>query len=374
VTLRILFVTARAFPYVGGVETHTFEVGRRLASRGYEVTVLSTDTSRSLPRSDHVEGVRIIRVPAWPREADLYFAPEIYTVLRQNAWDIVHLQGYHTLVAPVTMLAAIRTRIPFVVTFHSGGHSSAVRSTVRGLQQRALGPLLSRAAMLIGVSEFEAAMFRERLKLPSHRFVVIPNGAQLPSVDPATVRPSGPTVILSVGRLERYKGHQRAIAAMPGVLRARPDAVLRIVGTGPFEGELRAMAGKLGLGDSVEFRSIAPDDRQAMAEVLLQATLVVLLSDYEAHPISVVEALALQRPVLVAYTSGLAELADMGLVRAVPPAASSVETATAILSNLDDPLVPPATTLPTWEGCVDRLTEVYEGVATGGRVPTAAVS
>jgi len=54
-----------------------------------------------------------------------------------------------------------------------------------------------------------------------------------------------------------------------------------------------------------------------MAEMLSQAMLVALLSEYEAHPVAVMEALALRRPVLVADTSGMRELAEQGFARSV---------------------------------------------------------
>jgi len=46
-----------------------------------------------------------------------------------------------------------------------------------------------------------------------------------------------PHLIVSGGRLERYKGHHRAIAALPELIRRVPDARLYVVGTGPYEGE-----------------------------------------------------------------------------------------------------------------------------------------
>lgn len=355
-------VTARSFPYLGGVETHTYEVSRRLAAHGHHVTVLSTDTEGRLPRDEEAEGVRTIRVPAWPKRGGLYVAPAVFSAIGRSSWDVIHVQGYHTFVPPVAMAAAIRSKIPFVVTFHSGGHSSTLRHSIRGFQQRALSPLLKRADLLIGVSEFEAAMFRKRLNLPASRFVVVPNGAQLPDVDPAAAEPPQPDLILSVGRLERYKGHQRAIAAMPEVLRTRPEAALHIVGTGPFEGELREQAARLGVSHRVRIGSVAAADRAAMAHAFQRSSLVLLLSEYEAHPVSVMEALGLGRPVLVTYTTGLAELADRGLVRAVPLDAGASVIADAIVQSLDNPLVPPPVSLPTWDDCVQRLTEVYEEV------------
>jgi hypothetical protein len=44
--------------------------------------------------------------------------------------DIVHCQSYHTFVAPLAMGAAIRCRFPYVVSFHSGPHASALRTSL----------------------------------------------------------------------------------------------------------------------------------------------------------------------------------------------------------------------------------------------------
>ena len=142
------------------------------------------------------------------------------------------------------MLAALRAGIPYVVTFHGGGHSSRLRNALRGAQQRLLRPLLARAERLVAVAEFEIGHFGERLHLPPERFALIPNGSDLPRVSPrsdADEAPAGP-LIASIGRLERYKGHHRLIAALPLILAAQPDARLWIAGTGPYEDALRALA------------------------------------------------------------------------------------------------------------------------------------
>src|SRR5438128_1723946 len=118
---RVLLVTARYFPHIGGTETHVYEVAQRLARADVDVTVLATDPSATLPTDEIVNGVHIKRVRAWPAHHDYYFAPGIYRFITQGQWDIVHCQGYHTLVAPLAMLAALRARIPYIVTFHSGG-------------------------------------------------------------------------------------------------------------------------------------------------------------------------------------------------------------------------------------------------------------
>ena len=363
--LRIALVSARYYPYMGGTETHVHEVSRRMSARGHSVTILTTDVSGKLPSEESSADVFIRRFQAYPRGIDLYFAPALYKAVRDGQWDVVHLQGYHTFVAPITMIAAKRAKVPYVVTFHSGGHSSHIRHLMRQLQVTMLHPLLVGASQLIGVSEFEANLFSQRLHVPRNRFTVIPNGAQLPSSVEITPTDSGP-LILSVGRLERYKGHHRIIRAMPTIRKGFPTARLRIAGSGPYEAELCELVQKLGLQDCVEIASIPPAERGAMATLMSQAALVMLFSEYEAHPVAVMEAIALKRPVLVAHTSGLAELADRGMAVSIPLESSTGQLAAAVIQQLKDPVYSSAESdidFPTWDVCTDKLINVYRSVS-----------
>ena len=364
--LRVLMVTPRYFPQMGGVENHVYQVARRLAHAGTEVTVLTTDPTQQLKAEEEIAGVKIRRVRAWPAERDFYFAPQIAKIIRQGGWDLVHLQSYHTLVAPIAMYAAWRARIPYVVTFHGGGHSQDWRNRVRGLQQTLLRPLLAGAERLVAVANFEVNYYGRRLGLTPERFVLIPNGCDLapsatsPSAATAATNPG--TLLMSVGRLEQYKGHHRMIAAMPYILAHYPDARLRIVGEGPYKSELIMQAEQLGLADRIEIGGIPATDRSQMATTLASASLVTLLSNYETHPIAALEALALKRPVLVADTSGLRELAERGLASAVPLTSTPQAIAAAVVEQLRHPLIPTHLELPTWDDCARELLLLYRGV------------
>jgi glycosyltransferase involved in cell wall biosynthesis len=358
---RILMVSANAYPVMGGVETHVHEVAPRMARDGFDVSILTTDRSGRLPRRELLNMVPTRRVGAWPRKRDWYLAPRIYTEIVRGDWDLIHCQGYHTFVPPLAMLAALRTRTPYVLTFHSGGHPSASRNRLRGVQRRVLRPFLARAKRLIAVSDFEAAFFSRELRISAKKFVTIPNGAAFKErPDPVEIDEERP-LILSVGRLERYKGHHFLIAAMPALLKTVPGARLKILGTGQHEAELRRLADESSARDRIEIGSVDPVDRKGMATALMSASLVALLSEYEANPVAVMEALALGRRVLVADTSGLSELATRGLARAIPLASTPDEIAAAIAEQLRTP-EPAELSLPTWDDCAARLVEVYRAV------------
>ena len=363
--LMVLMVTPRYFPYMGGLETHVHEAGRRLVESGVDLTLLTTAPHTyptPLPKEEVSEGMRIIRVRAWPPGRDYYIAPEIYSITRRGKWDLVHCQGCHTFVPPLAMLAARKAKIPYVVTFHTGGNSSRFRNGIRGIQWKLLRPLFANASKLIGVSRFEADYFRDLLGLPANLFSVILPPSTLPSLTHLPSGISAKPLIVTAGRLERYKGHQRLITALPKIREQLPDAQLLILGAGPYEATLRELVRKVGVSEHVEIRAVPGSDRQAMAEILSQAALVALMSEYESHPAVVEEALALRRPVLVANTSGMRELAEQKLVRSVSLNSTPEEIAAAALRQIEEPLIPAQGALPTWEDCTRKLLIIYNAV------------
>lgn len=357
--LRVLVVTPRYFPFSGGVENHVYQTATRMARQGVDVTVLTTDPGGKLPASEVLEGVKVQRVRAWPAKGDLYFAPGISRLVRAGGWDIVHIQSYHTFVPPLAMRAARRSKIPYVVTFHGGGHSSRLRNSIRSIQRAFLRPLLARAKRLVAVAKFEIEQYGRELRLPAEKFALIPNGCDLPAIPEAASPPGDGTLIVSVGRLERYKGHQRVIAALPSILAEQPDARLRIAGAGPYEAELRQISEQLGVAGRVEIRAVPPTERQGMAQLLASSSLMVLLSDFETHPISALEALALNRPVLLADNSGMRELAQKGWARAIPADSPPAEVAAAALQQLREPIMPQKMDWFSWDDCTQTLLALY---------------
>ncbi len=370
---RVLQVVQRFFPELGGTETHVAEVGRRLVERDeVDLTVLATDRSGQLPRRETRDGYQVLRRRSYPRDLDLYLSPGIVGVIRGGDWDLVHFQGVHTFVPPVGMLAALSARTPYVLSFHSGGHSSATRASLRDVQWKALSPLLRRADRLIAVSRFERGYFSRVTGIPEGRFRVIGNGGALPDV-PADVRPV-PGRIVTSGRLEQYKGHHRVIEALPLVRRSVPHAHVVVLGTGSYEGELRALAARLGVAGDVCFRSLPPGERGAMARELASASVMAALSSYEAHPVAIMEAVTLGLPVVGLDVAGTGDLVADGLVGGLPADADPTTVSAALVSALREVAaragrqhVPFDVELPTWESSAAAVAEVYADVLAGHR-------
>ncbi len=104
----------------------------------------------------------------------------------------------------------------------------------------------------------------------------------------------GSQIVGVVARLEPEKGHPTLLEAWPAVLRAVPDAYLLIVGEGSRRDALEAQARELQIAHRVVFTG-RRDDVPAVTAAL---DVAVLPSYREAQGLSVLEAMALSRPVV----------------------------------------------------------------------------
>ena len=141
-----------------------------------------------------------------------------------------------------------------------------------------------------------------------------------------------------VGRLQRWKGMDVFLNAIPAILTRYPNVHAVIVG-GPHEteprypDELQARVQALGIGRAVTFagfQSNVPEWMQAM-------DIVVHASDHEPFGIVVIEAMALGKPVVAGTEGGPSETITPGVDGLLSPFGDAAALATAILRYLDDP-------------------------------------
>jgi glycosyltransferase involved in cell wall biosynthesis len=132
----------------------------------------------------------------------------------------------------------------------------------------------------------------------------------------------GPHLVLSIGRLVWEKGHQDVLRALALLeRRGEPEVRVVIVGAGPEERRLRAVARDLGLEDRVEFRGFIAHEQ--LPSLLARASCLVLASLPTPHweeqfGMVLAEAMAAGLPVVAAASGAIPEVVD-GYGTLVPP-------------------------------------------------------
>jgi glycosyltransferase involved in cell wall biosynthesis len=135
-----------------------------------------------------------------------------------------------------------------------------------------------------------------------------------------------------VARLEPEKGHPTLIDAWPRVLEAFPTATLLIVGEGSRREALEEQARELGVPANVVFTG-RRDDVPAVTAAL---DVAVLPSYREAQGLSILEAMALSRPVVASNVGGIPEMITDGVTGLLVPSHDAVSLGNAIVRLLRD--------------------------------------
>jgi rhamnosyl/mannosyltransferase len=147
------------------------------------------------------------------------------------------------------------------------------------------------------------------------------------------LRRQDPRLVLGIGRLVSYKGFEFLIRALQYV-----DATAIIVGEGPLEGDLRALAETLGVAERVRFAGRQPRDRLKMLLHAARMIAMPSISAAEAFGLVQIEAMAAGRPVINTWLpTAVPHIARDGQEGLTVPPGAVEDLSVAIARLLDEP-------------------------------------
>lgn len=173
------------------------------------------------------------------------------------------------------------------------------------------------AAFVVAITHYCRARIEAEAPDTADRIAVIPCGIDLGDFPASPVPPAGVSRVVCVGRLCANKA-QALIPKAVALVRDRfPDLVVELIGDGEARGEIDGEIARLGLSDHV--RLLGWKSNPEVRRHLDAAAALLLPSFAEGLPIVIMEALALERPVLVTAIAGIPELVDAGCGWIFPP-------------------------------------------------------
>ena len=357
--MKILQVTQHYIPFFGGVEINTHEICRRLVRDGFEVEVVCERENYTV-KEEVIDGVKVHRVFGF-RLANVKYdiariAPSMLLSTIKNGADIIHAHAYGFFPSYVSVFSGK----PTVITNHSD--PTAKVFPFFDLSRRIPPKLCDR---IVCTTELERKHM-EALGVEPRRITVIPNGVTLPPMNVPADADFG-NVILCLARLDiANKGQDILLQAMPQIVREVPDAKLWIVGEGKDLGMLKALASKLHLNGSVEFKGRI--SHAAKFLFLKNSRLLCLPPRTESFGVVYLEAMAYGLPIVATKVGGVPEVVDdAGIL--VPPENSAALAEAVIKVLTDKPLSDDLSRRGSsrvkrfdWELLIKRYEKVYESM------------
>jgi len=330
---RVRVVEVLATGMNGGAQEHLYSLLTRIDASRYDVSVVALSNGSAVRKLQRA-GIPVTVID----EPDAAIAVGVLaTHLADVRADVVHAHMHRAetvATRAAIALGAAGHRRPYVV---STVHSSRIRS---GEDRDELRMLTAEMDQLIAVSRsIETKLHDEgRTSAPIR---LIYNGVDLQRYDHqepcCTLRDEygmepGSQIVGVVARLEPEKGHPTLIEAWPAVLRRVPDAYLLIVGEGSRREALEAQAREAKVAHRVVFTG-RRDDVPAVTAAL---DVAVLPSYREAQGLTILEAMALSRPVVASKVGGIPEMIEDGVTGLLVPPHDADALAVAITRLLTD--------------------------------------
>ena len=333
---------------VGGLGTYAAEITRKFVLTDNDVTVFTmNDDAGTLPTREIWRGIEIHRplhidvsdslpdviaedIRKWGRGIQLFSKILIYNYLSASKlvnelirkegikYDVVIAHDWLSAMGGITVKKEIG--LPFAFHVHSTekgrtlGNGSEVVSNIELHAGNA-------ADMIVTVSY---AMKDEltRLGFPKDKIQVSYNGVDPEKYDPASVSTEqvkkirslygikdDELMILFIGRLVGVKGVDKLIMSMSHILQKTPKARLVIVGLGDLQEYLVNLVKTMKMSDYVKFRfEFIPEEERILHYAACDVA--VFPSHYEPFGIVVLEAMSMEKPVVVgaAGISGMREI------------------------------------------------------------------
>src|SRR6266699_1313029 len=288
--MKILIVTHDFEPHIGGIEIVASNQAKELVKQGHEVTIVTSKLKRE-KAVEQVEGMRIVRIAAWNLLSTIF-----------HAHGILYLGSF------ISSFFARIYKKPFIVTEHIGfvTYKSSITNAIEKLALYTIGLITLRASDITIVLNTSVQRWIKQYK---NEVYYLPNGVDLELFDKPPKQETSNYNLLFLGRLEKIKGVESLIQAIPFIIKVFPQTTLTIVGDGGNKTDLFNLTKNLQLEKHIQFTGwVEHKDLDTYYE---KASLVVVPSIVaDAFPLVILEAMSAGRPVIGTNIGGIPEIID----------------------------------------------------------------
>jgi glycosyltransferase involved in cell wall biosynthesis len=357
--MKILMVTPRFPPDIGGIENVVLNVAEGLVKRGHEVYVLTTTKDRKGVGISNLNGTMVERVFAFSPGNAYWFSTKLGKRVKKLAsdFDIIHAHGYHAFPAINAFFNKKDSKFVLSTYYHRNSHSwfrNLLLAPYRIIARR----MVNGSDLVICISEAEKRLLF--LDFEPANCSVIHVGTEIDDSEIPDMKRSN---VIMVGRLEKYKNFDVGIEAVSKI----DDLYMDIIGSGPEIDSLKDLVRLRGVTERVKFHGFLSEMEKNRK--LAESMCLLTLSDYESFGIVIIEA-ARSRVWTIASDipshSEIASVLEEGVLLVnnseVGEIVDSIE-AVRMMESID---FRPKTERFGWDYLIDKYIENYSAILSSG--------
>jgi glycosyltransferase involved in cell wall biosynthesis len=331
---------------MGGAEEYLRLLIEGLDRRKYDIRFVCADGRALAPLIDRLRSMQVdVSILGVGQESSAgrptrSQLSNLWRFFRNHPTDIIHFNLPHPYACRFAIIAARLAQIPIIVTTNHLPTMSPDRYTWKG--RLVLRIAQQGVDMTLVESEINRKAALNNYKLDPAKVVSIYHGIDVKRFDRRFDREAilaelglNPAhfIIGTVGRLTAQKAHHIFLDAAALIKSRLQQAKFIIVGDGELRQELDRQAQKLGLAEDVLLTGYCSD----VPRLLSVFDVFALSSNFEGLPLSILEAMAMAKPVVATRVDGVPEAVADGETGSLVPPGDSVALAQAILRLAQNP-------------------------------------
>lgn len=248
-------------------------------------------------------------------------------IAKQSPIDLIEL--------PETFIPADLLAVPYITRLHASAWMCRQLAGERVpsadlIERRWERETLQRASGISSPSEAMAELVRAECQTGDRPIEIIPYPIDTRQFMPGSER-ANPPLILYVGRVEKRKGADVLLRAIPIVRKRYPEC--EFVFAGSVSGEIKGSLSQQGEGN---LRLLGVRPRAELVDWYRRASVFVAPSIWDNSPNTIYEAMACGTPVVASRVGGIPELVDHGVTGLLVPPTDSAALADALITLLGD--------------------------------------
>lgn len=295
--MKVVQVVAYYPPHVGGMQNCVKEISERLAKKGQQVEVFTSDIGCKKGKLRPINNLKINYLKSWEFAHTAIIPSLFFKLLKISKDSIIHVHIAHAMIPETVFFVSKIRKIPYVAHIHADVESTGKMGFLLPFYKKIfLRKILNYASKIVVPTKDYIAIISKKYAISKHKIIVIPAGVDLNNFKNISVKLHNPLRFLFVSRLSKGKNLRLLIDSFKMILKRYPNSVLKIVGDGEEKGYVERIIKKENLMNSVKLCGLLVGVE--LLDVYRESDIFIFTSEYESFGLVLLEAIASGLPVI----------------------------------------------------------------------------